>query len=248
LSDRKRIEQWKNKYMGERCFCIGNGPSLKQTPLHLLEGEYTFRLNRIADIYPRTTWRPSFYVNVTRQPTQTEFARSAANAAQETTSFLSKRYAHLVMAEAEFDISDNVILLNVAPLRVVPLVVWSQDIAETISKYGTSMLSVLQIAVYMGFNPIYLVGCDGEFEPYKYGEGDPNHFSPDYGNFFNPGQGAEFSPSFCEATTARWDRGLRIAKDVCDKLGVKIYNATIGGDVEIYPRVDLLEVLNDIRS
>jgi len=244
LSDSKRIEKWKNKYRGMRCFCVGNGPSLNQTPLHLLEGEYSFGLNKIADIYPSTTWRPSFYVNVSRQAVDPTFALPAGKAIQETPSFLDKNFAHLIVGES--DMPDNVFLLNVAPVARVPKrVLWSQDIAEIISKYGTTMLSVLQIAVYMGFDPIYLVGCDGEWKPHKYGEEDLNHFSPEYGKFHHFGKIKEFTPRQRDSAIIRIRKAHEIAKDVCDKLGVKIYNATIGGDLEVYPRVDLLELLRD---
>ena len=39
-----------------------------------------------------------------------------------------------------------------------------------------------------------------------------------------------------------------IAKRESEALGVKIYNATVGGILEVYPRVDLREVLNDDTS
>jgi len=174
-------------------------------------------------------------------------ALSATKAAQEALSFLDKNFIHLIMGES--DMPDNVFLLNVAPVARTPKrILWSQDIAETISKYGTTMLSVLQIAVYMGFDPIYLVGCDGEWEPHKYGEEDPNHFSSEYGKFHYFGKIKEFTPRQCDSAIIRIRKAHEIAKDMCDGLGVKIYNATIGGDLEVYPRVDLLEVLNDIRS
>ena len=33
-------------HKGERCFIIGNGPSLRETELTKLKGEFTFGLNR----------------------------------------------------------------------------------------------------------------------------------------------------------------------------------------------------------
>jgi hypothetical protein len=40
----------RNQHKGQRCFIIGNGPSLRQTNLALLKDEVTFGLNRIS--YP----------------------------------------------------------------------------------------------------------------------------------------------------------------------------------------------------
>ena len=48
-----------------RCFVVGNGPSLKDTPFELLAGETTFACNRIARLYDKTTWRPSYFLATT---------------------------------------------------------------------------------------------------------------------------------------------------------------------------------------
>ncbi|HJD45240.1 MAG TPA: hypothetical protein H9909_00215, partial [Candidatus Mediterraneibacter norfolkensis] len=51
----------KNKHKGERCFVIGNGPSLTAEDLELLKGEITFAANRIYMLFDRTDWRPTYY-------------------------------------------------------------------------------------------------------------------------------------------------------------------------------------------
>ena len=57
----QKLVKYKNKYNGERCFIIGNGPSLTVHDLEKLESEYTFATNRIYHVYAKTDWRPSFY-------------------------------------------------------------------------------------------------------------------------------------------------------------------------------------------
>lgn len=42
--NRARLEQYRNKHAGERCFILGNGPSLKKTDLSLLKREISFGL------------------------------------------------------------------------------------------------------------------------------------------------------------------------------------------------------------
>jgi len=57
------IADFENKYSG--CiFLIGSGPSIKGTPIELLQDEYTFAANSIPDIFSETDWRPSFYACV----------------------------------------------------------------------------------------------------------------------------------------------------------------------------------------
>ena len=248
-ASRIRIEPWKDKYKGKRCFCIGNGPSLEDTPMHLLNNEYTFGLNRIADIYPSTSWRPSFYVNVTIMTTDAGWAKSSAEAIKNTPSFVWYGLLPHVLET----IGDEVIIpINVFPIAVSKELpwrgsdpgIWSHDIAERVSKYGSSMLAVLQIAVYMGFGPIYLLGCDLGWKPFDYEEDkDPNHFSEDYWGKASPGVDVAVTPRMAQKYTDDARSSHILAKKVCDPMDVKIYNATIGGDLEVYPRVGLLDVL-----
>jgi hypothetical protein len=212
----------------------------------LLEDEYSFGLNKIADIYPTTTWRPSFYVNVSRTVLDPTWAESAARAVKETTSFLSVAFISHIIAES--DLPENVYLVDPLDTRGRPnLPVWSQDIVHGVSKYGSSMTAVLQIAVYMGFNPIYLLGCDGEYVQIDWGGSDPNHFSEDYDKLQLGKRKIVMTASMASFCSDAVQRGHEVAKYACDALGVEIYNATVGGEIEIYPRVDIREVLNDIR-
>ena len=247
-----RIRPWKDRYKGERCFCIGNGPSLKDTPLHLLNNEYTFGLNRIAKIYPMTTWRPSFYVNVTIAVMDGGWASDAKEAMKDTPSFVGYGNLPYVM---DSDAGHITIPPHIFPISISEQVrhgkpylgAWSYDIAENISKYGSSMLSVMQVAVYMGFNPLIMVGCDLRWDAFDYHEDkDPNHFSDDYWGRMNLG-GKEIpvTPHQAKRYTDDARASHILAKMACDEVGVKIYNATIGGELEIYPRVDFMQIVQD---
>ena len=48
--------------IGKRIFLVGNGPSLNDMNLDLLENEYSIAMNRIELIYPKTKWRPTYYI------------------------------------------------------------------------------------------------------------------------------------------------------------------------------------------
>ena len=55
------MRELKDKYKGQRCFVIGNGPSLTAEDLNLLKGEVTFASNRIYKMFEQTDWRPTYY-------------------------------------------------------------------------------------------------------------------------------------------------------------------------------------------
>ena len=59
--DSRLIKQLKNSSQNNRCFIIGNGPSLKIADLEKLKGEDCFACNRIYNLYDKTTWRPKYY-------------------------------------------------------------------------------------------------------------------------------------------------------------------------------------------
>ena len=61
----KQLVKYKSKYVGQRCFFIGNGPSLQVEDLTKLHeaSEITFAFNRIYNIFDQTPWRPTFYVS-----------------------------------------------------------------------------------------------------------------------------------------------------------------------------------------
>ncbi len=62
----KRLQKYKNRHQGERCFIIGNGPSLKKTDLSLLKGEVTFGLNRIYLLFNEIGFPTTYYVTVNK--------------------------------------------------------------------------------------------------------------------------------------------------------------------------------------
>ena len=61
-SNTKKWESYENKFKGKRVFLIGNGPSLNETPMHLLENEFTMCFNRFYLMQERLNWHPSFYM------------------------------------------------------------------------------------------------------------------------------------------------------------------------------------------
>lgn len=59
---RQRLRALRDKYLSERCFIIGNGPSLRETKMSLLANEYTFGLNRIYLLFDELGFTSTFHV------------------------------------------------------------------------------------------------------------------------------------------------------------------------------------------
>ena len=113
----------------------------------------------------------------------------------------------------------------------------------------------MQLAVIMGFSEIYLIGCDtaytipasvlqsGRSVADRPGEkllftstadDDLNHFSP---NYFGVGK------KWHHPKPEQMIRHYSLAKDVLDSAGVAVFNATVGGKLDVFPRIDYREVL-----
>lgn len=62
-SGRVAIQKYKNFYDGQRCFIIGNGPSLTISDLEKLKacGEVSIASNSIYNLFSKTEWRPTIY-------------------------------------------------------------------------------------------------------------------------------------------------------------------------------------------
>jgi hypothetical protein len=304
---RNELKQFKNKYQGERIFIIGNGPSLDKTPLSRLNSEYSFAMNKINGTYSETDWRPSFYY--VSQPTSHPEAphKNGCDYIKENVElgipcFLRSDYTQYT--------EKNVYHLNVSSLHSRPLFdnipneeisnieldllceFWSDDISRLVYHYHT-IYGVLQLAKYMGFNQIYLIGCDLGFEYFDphmiFQNGmDPHRYQSDTYSYLKEAKGdGTFLQSFANGVVlkiiknslvnrflnnflsnadsyfssdytkrfrihdgprvdAEISKSHLVAKRICANDNIKIYNATLGGELDVYDRVNLNEVLDSI--
>ena len=84
----------------------------------------------------------------------------------------------------------------------------------------------------MGFKEIYLIGADC-----NYSDNKSKHHFIDYGHY----------DSTYKSAGTRMIYAYKVAKKYADKNNIKIYNATRGGMLEVFPRVNLDELL-DLRK
>jgi hypothetical protein len=94
----------------------------------------------------------------------------------------------------------------------------------------------LQVAFYMGFQEAILIGVDHNFETkgkanttiVSQGD-DPNHFHPGYF-----GKGFRWQLPDLDMS----EIGYQMAKEAFEKDGRKVLDATIGGKLKIFEKVD----------
>jgi hypothetical protein len=228
-----RLEVLRGSYRG-RVWMIGNGLSLSCTPLEKLVGEKTFAMNAISLMYPKTPWRPSFYFCISSNVVAAHrLALFRATVDAGIPSFLSATWRNTVFQDAE-----HIYWLHSLIKGVKEETVWSKDVSRLLGRCHTSMYGAMQIASYLGFDELYLLGCDMGWKPLWTDERDENHFDVGYSI------GAKL---MSDVDAKKIDDGMleahANAKEATDALGIKVFNATLGGELEIYPRVSMDEIL-----
>lgn len=217
----KNLIKFNYIHKGERCFIIGNGPSLKIKDLEKLfdNHEYTFAVNGIVRCYGQTRFRPTYYCmsdikariiyekELINTNPSTIFASDFALLHKETDFFRCANKIHLITQKpnGNFGFSDDICCG----------VYWGYTVLYDLC---------LQIAIYMGFNEIYFLGADCT----KDKPTNDQHFITNYSNL-------NFKAKFYydEVMDA-----YAVAKQYADTHGIKVFNATRGGNLEVFPRVD----------
>ena len=234
-SGKVAIQKYKNFYDGQRCFIIGNGPSLTIKDLEKLKefGEISIASNSIYNLFPNTEWRPTIYtVHDFQEIKKTREKISAV-----------KTELKIVAMSASgriYNIDEAILLRLIEPKRGG---YFSDDISKCVYDGGTVTYVSLQCAVYMGFKEIILLGVDHSFAREQTKDGKmiinnkiKNHFQ-DYqtDDFWGNGQKDEEAVVFPLdfATDA-----FITARHYADEHGVRILNATRGGKLEVFERVD----------
>lgn len=218
-----------------RAFIIGNGPSLAHTNLDLIKGEVSFATNRIHLIFPMTTWRPTYYVRAESPyaTAETLLADLKAIFQEGMTSYLNPGFREAWHSLMPFEHRNNTV--NFLPNACEHTLMHHDDKDrpkewhDPICAFGSSLHVAMQLAVQMGYTELYLLGCDLDYQ-----QGKPSHFSPVY----EKGYEEKMKP----AKQANLDLlcAHSVAFGCCP---VPIYNATIGGKLELYPRVVLEDIM-----
>lgn len=230
-NNNKLLSIFKDKYKDKRCFIIGNGPSLSIEDLEKLKDEFTFAFNRIYYIFDKTTWRPSFYIS--------EDIKILENSKNEinTLNLPYKFIPDIAKFDYNINIDNAIYFKQIMELNKDRTPKFTNDISKWIGWGSTVTYTAIQIAIYMGFKEIYLLGIDHNFRVTQNNEGKiiiDNSVKDYFCDEYNKDKEKLYIPNV-ENTTLSYIT----AKKYCDESGkCKIYNATRGGKLEVFERVD----------
>ncbi len=222
----RRLAALKDAYRGQRAFILGNGPSLRHTDLHRLHNEFTFGLNRIYLLFPELGFSTSFLVSVNDLVIEQCAHEIAALSIPKFISWRAHRhFRHLPMSERPIFLYTT----YTGPR-------FARDARGRLWEGATVTNVALQLAFHMGFQQVILVGVDHNFvskgaanQTVVSDGDDPNHFSPHYF-----GKGFRWQLPDLETS----EIGYRLARQAYEAAGRQVLDATIGGKLTIFPKVD----------
>ena len=234
-----RLEKLKNCHCGDRCFLIGNGPSLTAHDLDLLKNEYTFGTNMVYKIFDQTEWRPSYH------------CISDSIYASKLGLELSKKVkAPLFTTERTYRRMHN---KPIDTTYVHTLQSERYKVRGNIQAYCMVKATVLSLAAemafHMGFKEIYLLGVDCTNPHTKGGHFTDNYTTKEVAetdiNRIKTRMNAKSltTEQIGEHIIDRSMEVYSLLNIYAKKHDIKIYNATRGGNLEIFPRVTLEDVL-----
>lgn len=248
--NRQRLLDFRNKHQGERCFIVGNGPSLIPDDLEKIKNEISFGVNKINEIYRDTDWRPTYYLASDPLLLEKQNMRMA-EIKMKSTVLLDSDFFEGIIPELRDDV---VWYHHVSRYTVVPE--FSNRPDEIVYEGGSVLFHAIQFAVFMGIKEIYLIGVDNNYRTKMLNDGRVvlDFFSDSPTHFYSSGDEERIIQESCEGwmdynnlkKTGIYDSNemWKAVKYHCEINSVQVYNATRGGMLEIFNRIKLEDIIN----
>jgi hypothetical protein len=225
----RKLESLKNSKSGERCVIIGNGPSLKQTDLQKLRNVFTFGMNRFYMAFPELGFMTSALLTVN----DLVIEQCAADIrALPIPTFVSWRGRKFIQP------APNLHYLYTS--YILPR--FNANATGRLWEGATVTYVAMQLAYFMGFKQVILIGVDHNFAT----KGTPNTTVVSTGddpNHFNPGYfGKGFRWQLPDLETS--EIAYAMAKNAFEKDRREILDATVGGKLTIFPKVNFDSIIS----
>lgn len=232
--DMRRLKRFKNIHKGERVFITCPGPSMSIKDLELLKDEYTIGVNSIIKAYEHTDWRPTYYALVdifAFEKTMRE------NAVPGNTYCKREGFFHYRFNLKTKNGRESYLLVDYSNHRPDWMekkkIKYSDDISVCVYDGFTVTNMAIQLAIYMGFKQIYLIGADADYTKPKI------HFIE------MPDDKEKVAAGWLPNATDLSMDGYRAIKKFAYKRGCEIYNVTRGGKLEVFYRENVDRVLRN---
>ena len=243
----KEVLQLKNIHYGERCFVIGNGPSLLEKDINKIKKEHCFAVNMMYENFTRLDWKPSFYIVYDRamsmifEKDDLLFKQTLKNVGQFIVEYKTGLYAKYYKKKPS-----NLIFYKDITQRINKdgRYSFSDDMLQGLYRGQTVIYAALQMAVYMGFKKIYLLGVDMSYQRERKRNGKTYIYSETRKNHADFVREPDIFENDAFEMVDEMEANYKAAKEYADKHSIEIYNATRGGKLEVFTRVNFDELFD----
>lgn len=210
----KTLKDQKGRFKGKRAFILGDGSSIESAALQLLGDEVTIATNKFFDRYQNISWKPDFYV--VEQPELSDDLSHQLNGLTgskflfEASLRSNLRHGHDV---SYFGRDED------ASGSDVP------DTDLTVTGPKSAINAAIQIAAFLGFDQIYLVGTNAAEEAL---------------GMIVPGKDLSAQMKHSEALVRKWHTENKSSFSTNNR---KVFDTDVGPHERIYARMDLHELL-----
>lgn len=238
----EKIAQMKNTHKGERCFIVATGPSLRKEDLEKLHEnkEFCISMNGVFGSFGEFQWRPDIWVCV-----------DASAIKMWEDSIMDIDVKDIFVSDAAMNVDYSRfeqrchIFHSIFGREVFTEGVFTEDFSTKVL-HGSSVTNVcIQLAVYLGFEEIYLLGVDNSY--LKKGK-----------QHFNNENEERIKETKVVSKYKRQELGDILVKHnqiiytnsklYAENHSIKIYNATRGGELEVFERVDFDSLFKEIME
>lgn len=229
-NDYSSLKKFENIHLGEECYIVATGPSLLIDDLDRLHADHKicFSMNSCIKLFGKTSWRPDYYV-LSDYYVYESLKKDIPDEHEIPVFFHPRKVPYVGNNSFAFKLSSIGTELRATKIHkfvnVHPRV--SDDVTKYVSDGNSVVFIILQLAAYMGFQTIYLLGTDCNYKV-------AHTKLTDY----------HYTPKRRKETL-----GNEIIDDyiIFDKFAkerkIQILTATRGGMLEVFPRVNADDVL-----
>ena len=247
-------------HRGDRCFILGNGPSLQEFDLSLLENEITFSVNQLArrDDFAKLRsnyhfWADERFFDLREdRPGDMELLDVMKNTGcyNSKITVFYKIAARKMISQYHLD---DFMTIRYYDDCVFPRNMYlshNVDFTQLVPRFSSVVHYAICMAVYMGFSEIYLLGCDcsgfvtiGETKlknaeafqyTYEISENEKKRMERVFKNISVRDELASYVFLFDTYEDLRYH---------CEKRNVHLYNATPNSLLDTLEKVDIFNIL-----
>ena len=236
IKNKEALLKLKDKHKGEPCILFGGGPSLNKMDLNKFSSYVTIGCNGFFYKFDDLSFVPTYYT--VEDPRPAEDNKDQINSIKNTIRIIPIDLRKVINNK------ENTIYVNFRRSAVnyksPNFPYYSHDFLNESFWGGTVMYFNIQLAEYLGCNPIYLVGVDLSYTVLKSvkkiggtlisTEDDVNHFDPRY---FGAGK------RWGVPETGRMQKGFETALRELNSVNIDLYNAGVDSKLKNIPRVTI---------